>query len=121
MVNNIEKRLNTMFSAMADPTRRGILSQLAGGVRTAGELAAPFDISLPAISRHLRVLENAGLISRQIEGRIHFCHLEATPMKEAADWLSVYRIFWEERLDALGAFLAEPELGEDEDGESEAE
>ena len=110
-----------MFSAMADPTRRAILAHLAGGVRTAGELAAPFDVSLPAISRHLRVLENAGLISRRIEGRVHYCHLEAIPMKEAADWLSVYRIFWEERMDALGAFLAEPEQEEDEDGKSQTE
>jgi DNA-binding transcriptional ArsR family regulator len=122
MVNYQERRLDVVFSAMADPTRRAILARLALGDSAVTKLAEPFAISLPAISRHLRVLESAGLISRRVEGRIHRCRLEAGPMKEAAQWIEFYRRFWQERLDALGEFLTNTEPGEEhEDGKSEDE
>jgi DNA-binding transcriptional ArsR family regulator len=104
MVNN-QSCLDTTFQALADPTRRHILASLAQGEATVGELARPFDISAPAISRHLRVLEGAGLLRRRVEGRVHHCRLEATPLRDASDWLALYRRFWEERLDALDAYL----------------
>jgi DNA-binding transcriptional ArsR family regulator len=106
MVKYHVENLDAVFSALADPTRRAILERLAGGSLRVTELAAPFEISLPAVSRHLRVLQQAGLIGREVEGRVHHCRLEAAAMKEAADWLSVYRRFWEARLDALADFLA---------------
>ena len=120
MVNYNESRLNDVFSAMADPTRRAILARLAEGALTVSKLAGPFEMSLPAVSKHLRVLESAGLISRRVEGRTHHCRLEAAPMKQAADWMEVYRRFWEERLDALGEFLSNSEE-EQKNGKSEDE
>ena len=105
MVKYQEERLNAVFSAVSDPTRRAMLSRLAKGETTVTGLAEPFSISLPAISKHLRVLESAGLISRRVEGRIHRCRLAAIPMKDALDWISFYRSFWEERMDALGDYL----------------
>lgn len=116
---NSEAKLNAVFSAMADPTRRAILSRLARGESTVTGLAEPFSISLPAISKHLRVLESAGLISRQVDGRIHRCRLAAVPMKDALDWISFYRSFWEESLDALGDYLTNTKPEEDNHGESE--
>ncbi len=122
MVNYNESRLNDVFSAMADPTRRAILARLAEGGLTVSELAGPFEMSLPAVSKHLRVLESAGLIGRRVEGRTHHCRLEAAPMKQAADWMEVYRRFWEERLDALGEFLSSNEIEEEQkNGKSEDE
>ena len=116
---NTEAKLNAVFSAVADPTRRAILGRLAKGESTVTGLAEPFSMSLPAISKHLRVLEKAGLISRQVDGRIHRCRLAAIPMKDALDWMSFYRSFWEEGLDALGEFLTNAEPEEEPDGESE--
>ena len=98
-------QLDLTFGALADPTRREILSRLAVGDATVGELAAPFEISRPAISKHLRVLERAGLIHRTRDGRVRRCSLEAAPMREAAEWVERYREFWEDRLDALAAYL----------------
>lgn len=98
-------QLDLTFGALADPTRREILSRLAVGDATVGELAAPFEISRPAISKHLRVLERAGLIHRTRDGRVRRCGLEAAPMREAAEWVERYREFWEDRLDALAAYL----------------
>jgi DNA-binding transcriptional ArsR family regulator len=120
MVKYHEERLNAVFSAVSDPTRRAMLARLAKGECTVTGLAEPFSMSLPAISKHLRVLESAGLISRQVSGRIHRCRLAAIPMKDALDWMSFYRSFWEERMDALGDYLTnlEPEE-EHDDGESE--
>ena len=90
--------LSTTFAALADPTRRAILARLAQGETTVGELAEPFAISAPAISRHLKVLESAGLIERRVEAQWRLCRLRGEVMREAADWLERYRVFWEESL-----------------------
>jgi DNA-binding transcriptional ArsR family regulator len=97
--------LDQTFAALADPTRRAILARLATGEATVAELAAPFSISLPAISRHLKVLERAGLISRGRDAQWRPRTLRADPMKEAADWLDDYRHFWEQSLDRLEQYL----------------
>ena len=100
-------RLDHTFAALADPTRRAILARLASGEATVTELAQPFDISLPAISRHLKVLERAGLIARGREAQWRPRTLRAEPLKDAADWLEQYRRFWEQSLDRLAEHLAE--------------
>lgn len=99
-------RLSTTFAALADPTRRAILARLALGETTVSELAKPFKMSGPAVSKHLKVLERAGLIVRGREAQWRPCRLEAGPMKEATDWLEGYRRFWEQNLDRLDAYLA---------------
>ena len=99
--------LDTTFSALSDATRRAILSKLAEGELPITELAAPFDMSLPAVSKHIRVLEKAGLLVRRIDGRVHYCRLNTTPLREAAKWLSFYQQFWDARLDSLKSFLEE--------------
>jgi DNA-binding transcriptional ArsR family regulator len=104
-------QLDTVFSALADPTRRAILTRLANGEASVTELADPFDISLPAISRHLKVLEHAGLLAREKEGRVHRIRLVADPMLDALEWMARYGRFWEERLDALEALVHEPPEG----------
>lgn len=101
--------LNKIFAALSDPTRRAILRQLTNGSATVSELALPFDISLPAISKHLKVLENAGLLTRRQEGRIYHCSLNAQPLKEASNWLTFYQQFWENQLDALVDFVENEE------------
>jgi DNA-binding transcriptional ArsR family regulator len=105
MVNNPPERLNIVFSALSDPTRRAILDRLARSQATVMELAAPFEMSLPAVSKHLRILEHAGLIAREKEGRIHHMRLTADAMKDAAEWLGHYRRFWTDQLDNLAAYL----------------
>jgi DNA-binding transcriptional ArsR family regulator len=105
MVKYSQKQLDIVFSALSDQTRRGILERLALGDCAVTELAEPFQMSLPAIWKHLRVLEDAGLIHCEKTGRIKRCALEAAPMAEAVQWLERYRIFWEGRMDALEAFL----------------
>jgi DNA-binding transcriptional ArsR family regulator len=97
--------LNATFGALADPTRRRILEHLAQGDRCVTDLARPYRMSLPAVSKHLRVLERAGLIRRQRCGRVHRLKLEATPMKEAQQWIDQYRRFWEHNLDRLDNYL----------------
>jgi DNA-binding transcriptional ArsR family regulator len=97
--------LSTTLSALADPTRRAILARLADGESTVTELAAPFRMSLPAVSRHLKVLEHAGLISRGRDAQWRPCRLEAQPLREVADWVAQYRAHWEARLDRLDAYL----------------
>lgn len=104
--------LTTTLSALADPTRRAILARLAKGQATVNELAAPFDISLPAISRHLKVLEAAGLISRGREAQWRPCRLEPAPLKQVDGWLDRYRRFWEGSFDRMDAYLAEITKGE---------
>ncbi len=104
MVNQIE-RLDDVFYALSDPTRREILSRLADGEATVKELASPFDMSLPAVSKHLKVLERAGLLVRQVDGRVHRIRLEPQGLKSASDWVEHYRHFWEVQLDRLSAFL----------------
>ena len=99
--------LSTIFAALADPTRRAILARLSQGEATVLELAAPFPMSLPAVSKHLKVLERAGLISRGREAQWRPCRLEPKTMQEAADWLDAYRQLWEESLDRLGEYLRE--------------
>ena len=98
-------RLSATFAALSDPTRRKILARLAKGEASVGELAAPFEISLPAISRHLKVLQQAGLIERKTEAQWRRCNLNPGPLMEAADWIESYRDFWEARFDALEDFL----------------
>jgi DNA-binding transcriptional ArsR family regulator len=100
-------RLNAVFAALCDPTRRGILAALASGRRPVGELAEPAGMSLPGFMKHLRVLEDAGLLVRMKEGRVVHCTLNPDPMKDAAAWLERYRQFWEARLDALARYLDE--------------
>ena len=98
-------RLSTTFSALADPTRRAILARLIAGEVSVTELAEPFAMSLPAVSKHLKVLERAGLIKRSREAQWRPCRLAAGPLKDAADWLEHYRHFWEESLDRLDDYL----------------
>ena len=100
-----DDRLSAVFAALADPTRRAILARLADGDATVTELAEPFSISLPAISRHLKVLEHAGLISRSRSGQWRSSSLEATPLREATDWMERYRVFWDDSFDRLDAHL----------------
>lgn len=99
--------LSTTFAALADPTRRAILARLALGEASVTELAKPFDMTLPAISKHLKVLERSRLIARGREAQWRPCRLEAGPLKDAAHWLERYRRFWEQRLDALDDYLRE--------------
>lgn len=112
MVKYSHDPLSATFQALADPTRRAILARLARGEATVTEVAAPFRMSLPAVSKHLGVLENAGLIHRAQSGRIRRCHLEAGPMRQAARWIDDYRVFWEIQLDQLGRFLEDTESSE---------
>lgn len=97
--------LSTTFAALADPTRRAILARLAEGDAAVGELSKPFDISAPSVSRHLKVLEQAGLIVRNKEAQRRICHLRAARLKEASDWITRYRAFWAEQLDALSDYV----------------
>ncbi len=107
MVKCNARLLNRTFSALADPTRRRILEHLAHGERCVTDLARPYSMSLPAVSKHLRVLENAGLIRRRRHGRVHSLKLEAAPMKQASRWIEEYRRFWEGSLDRLDDYLKE--------------
>lgn len=99
--------LDRTFGALADGTRRAILARLSRGDATVGQIARPFDISRPAISKHLRVLERAGLVRRTTEGRISRCELDAGPMRDAAEWVEFYRNYWEEQLDQLARYFDE--------------
>lgn len=99
------RQLDATFAALADPTRRAILSRLASGAASVTELAAPFEMSLPAVSKHLKVLQRAGLISRGRDAQRRPCTLEAVPLKEVADWVAHYQRFWEQSFDRLDAYL----------------
>ena len=107
MVNYEQQSLNQIFSALSDPTRRAILLRLTAGEATVTEVAEPFAMTLPAISKHLRVLEEAGLLARRKDGRTHYLHLKADTLKDAADWLAHYKRFWEAQIDSLEQFLQE--------------
>jgi DNA-binding transcriptional ArsR family regulator len=109
-------RLSTIFAALADPTRRAILARLVSGEASVTELGEPFEMSLPAISKHLKVLERAGLIARGREAQWRPCRLEAGPLKDAADWLEHYRRFWEQSFDRLEDYLGELQPKEKRDG-----
>ncbi len=102
-------KLDTIFAALSDPTRRAILSRLARGDSSVGELARPFDVSLPAVSRHLRVLQGAGLLTQDRQGRVRRCRLRAAPMRAAAAWIQRYHRFWAGQLDALAQFVEQTE------------
>ena len=115
----LEKRLDLTFQALADPTRRAILGRLSYGEATAGELAEPFDMSLPAISKHLKVLEKAGFLIRSRDGRIHRCNLDAGPLQTASDWISTYRHFWEGQLGSLARYLEEEQAKKKEEQKDE--
>jgi DNA-binding transcriptional ArsR family regulator len=104
-----EDRLDRVFHALSDRTRRALLRRLEGGPAMVTELAAPFRMSLPAVSKHLRVLEGAALIERRIDGRVHRCSLNAAPLEEADRWLDRYRMFWQDRLAALAHYLEDDE------------
>jgi len=106
MVTDSSERLTTVFLALSDPTRRAILERLAQGEASGTELALPFSISVPAISRHLRVLEHAALVLHRKDGRTHRFRLAASPMRDAAAWLEHYRHFWETQFDSLETYLA---------------
>ena len=113
MVKYEDPALDAVFAALADSTRRGILESLSSGGAhgpgmTVSELAAPHDMSLPGFMKHLKVLEDAGLVTRNKEGRVVSCTLEAQPMKQASAWMARYEKFWTEKLDALGRYLNRP-------------
>ncbi len=107
VVNYSPRPLDLSFGALAHPIRRGILARLASGEATVADLAKPYKVSAPAITKHLRVLERAGLLSRTKKGREHRCRLEAERMREAAEWLEAQRALWNERLDRLARYLKE--------------
>lgn len=105
--------LDAVFQALSNPTRRQLIEQLSAGSKSVGELAEPHDMSLAAISKHLRVLEDAGLLEVEEDGRVRRCHLNAAPLGGVFSWLTRYRVFWEDRFDALAIHLEE----EDEDND----
>lgn len=98
-------RLDAVFHALADPTRRAMLHDLGTQPRTVGELAAPFDISLAGASKHIQVLERAGLVQREIQGRVHLCRIDARPLHAGAEWIRHYERFWNQKLDILESLL----------------
>lgn len=101
--NNME--LDRTLAALADPTRRAIVARLTAGDARVGEIAGPFEMSLNAVSKHLKILENAGLVRREVRGREHWLSFDGAPLTAASDWIDHYREFWEGRLDALAGFL----------------
>lgn len=104
-------QMDSVFHALGDATRRRMLRELAGGERTVGQLAEPFAMSLAAASKHIKVLEKAGLIRREVRGRTHVCRLDPGPLARAHEWLSFYERFWTERLDTLERLLREEDAG----------
>ena len=111
-------RLSITFAAIADPTRRAILARLSKGEAAVNELAKPFDMTLPAVSKHLKVLEKAGLIERSRDAQLRPCKLRGRPLKEAASWIERYRAFWEESFDRLDDYLKELQTDADSDADS---
>ncbi|WP_269713984.1 ArsR/SmtB family transcription factor [Caulobacter sp. NIBR2454] len=111
MVELEAPQLDTVFHALGDATRRRMLRDLADGERTVSQLAEPFEISLAAVSKHIKALENAGLIRREVRGRTHMCRLDPGPLASAQQWLSFYERFWTERLDVLEQLLRDADAG----------
>ncbi|NNC31790.1 helix-turn-helix transcriptional regulator [Longimicrobium terrae] len=105
VTNRDEDMLDRVFTALADPTRRAILARLSSGEATVGELAEPFQMSRPAVSKHLDVLQRAGLVHRVADGRVNRCHLDGEPLRDAMQWMETYRTFWEGQLDALARYF----------------
>jgi len=116
----MQDQLTSTFAALADPTRRAILARLALGETSVTELAKPFEMSMPAVSKHLKVLERAGLIARAREAQWRPCRLEASPLKEAASWIDEFRRFWSAHIDALERHLDRMEKGESKNTEKSA-
>jgi DNA-binding transcriptional ArsR family regulator len=112
MVESSAPALDAVFQALTDPTRRAMLRSLAAGERNIGEHAAPFDMSLAAASKHIKVLERAGLVRRAVHGRTHVCRLDPTPLAAADEWLRFYEQFWNRQLDALDALLKAEDLAQ---------
>ena len=117
MVDYLAPELDTVFHALGDATRRDMLRRLAVGERTVSQLAAPFDMSLAAASKHIKVLEGAGLIRREVQGRTHVCRLEPGPLASAHEWLGYYEQFWNSRLDTLERLLREDDARRSKDQE----
>jgi DNA-binding transcriptional ArsR family regulator len=115
-----DEELSMTFAALADPTRRAILARLAQGEATVNELAAPFNLSLPGVSKHLKVLQQAGLITQGRRAQWRPCRLEPTRLKEVADWIETYRHIWEERFDRLDAYVKELQHAEHDNTEDDA-
>lgn len=113
MVEYSADNLDSVFHALSDPTRRAMLMRLAGGERKVGELAEPFDISLAAASKHIKVLESAGLVQREVQGRVHMCRLDVRPMHAGLEWMRHYEKFWTERLDVLEALLVAEDVAKE--------
>ena len=113
-----QDRLSSTFAALADPTRRAILARLASGEKSVNDLAEPFEMSLPAVSKHLKVLETAGLISRGRDAQWRPCRLEAAPLKDISSWVEKYRRFWEESFHRLDAYLRDIQALEKKKGKS---
>lgn len=107
----MQDQLSKTFQALADPTRRAILARLSKGEASVNDLAAPFNMTLPAVSKHLKVLQNAGLITRGQNAQFRPCKLEAEPLKDASDWIDRYRSFWEQSFDRLDDYLREIQEG----------
>lgn len=120
MVENQAPELDAVFHALGDATRRRMIADLAAGERTVGELARPFSISLAAASKHIKALEGAGLIRREVRGRTHVCRLAPKPLATAHAWLAAYERFWTERLDALERLLREEDASKADGGRREA-
>jgi len=114
MVNYSAARMDRTFGALADPTRRAILARLALGEARVTDLAKPFDMSLPAVSKHLKVLQEAGLLKRRRDGRVHHCRLDPRPLEPVADWIARHRAFWEKSLDRLHEYLTDELLKKEE-------
>ncbi len=114
----MQDHLSTTFAALADPTRRAILARLASGEASVNEIAEPFKMTLPAVSKHLKVLEKSGLIARSRDAQYRPCRLEAAPLKDASDWIGHYRRFWEESFDRLDEYLKELQMKEKENESS---
>ena len=108
--NDPDPDLDAIFGALTHPIRRALIEQLTSGPKSVTELADPHDVSLAAVSKHLQVLEDAGLIVVEKDGRVRRCHLDAAPLSDAFGWLTRYRIFWEDRLDALAAHLEDDKV-----------
>ena len=108
-----ERSLDTTFAALADPTRRAILATLTQGQASVSELAKPYRMSLPAVMKHLHVLERAGLVSQEKEGRVRRCRLAGESLRQAADWLARYRVFWESQLESLDRYLKREQITEE--------
>ncbi len=107
MVNNKEQQLSQIFSALSDPTRRTMLLRLAEDDMSIADLSKPFDMTKSAVTKHIKILENAGLLGRTIEGRVHRCRLKPKPLAAVSEWVTFYEKFWNKKLDALDKFLTE--------------